>query len=102
LTWDNALSASGDASLCGSENAMQLNPLRRPRPFAADPPTTRDPRKTEADDPWAGEDADWECDDDLRGERPREFMRFFRGTALAVVLGVAVWAAVFLLLFQVI
>ena len=80
---------------------MQLNPLRRPRSFAADPPTIRDPRKPGVDDPWAGEDADWECDDDLRGEPPREFLRFFRGTALAVVLGVAVWAAVFLLLFQI-
>jgi hypothetical protein len=27
-------------------------------------------------------------------------MRFFRGTALAVILGLAVWAAVLLLLFQ--
>ena len=81
---------------------MQLNPLRRPRPFAAEPPTILHPGKAEVDDPWTGEDADWECDDDLRGEQPREFTRFFRGTALAVVLGLAVWAAVFLLLFQVI
>jgi hypothetical protein len=81
---------------------MQLKLIRRPRLFAAHPPTTRDPRPAELDDPWAGEDADWECDDDLRAERPREFMRFFRGTALAVVLGVAIWAAVFLLLFQII
>ncbi len=80
---------------------MQLKPPSRPRLFAAHAPPSRKPRPTEADDPWAGEDVDWECDDDLRAERPREFMRFFRGTALAVVLGVAIWAAVFLLLFQI-
>ncbi len=79
---------------------MQLKPPRRPRPSAADAPATPKPRPAESDDPWAGEDAAWECDDDLRGEAPREFMRFFQGTALAVVLGVAVWAAVLLLLFQ--
>jgi hypothetical protein len=79
---------------------MQLKPPRRPRRSAAHAPATPKPRPAESDDPWAGEDAAWECDDDLRGEPPREFMRFFRGTALAVVLGVAVWAAVLLLLFQ--
>lgn len=79
---------------------MQLKPPRRPRPDAAHAPATPKPRPAESDDPWAGEDAAWECDDDLRGERSRQFMRFFRGTALAVVLGVAVWAAVLLLLFQ--
>jgi hypothetical protein len=89
---DNALSASGDASLCGSENAMELKRTRRP--------SRRDQLPVGLDDPWAGEDANWECDDDLQGESPREFMRFFRGTALAVVLGLAVWAAVLLLLFQ--
>jgi hypothetical protein len=71
---------------------MQLKRTRRPsRP--ARPPAGHD-------DPWAGEDAQWECDDDLQAESPREFMRFFRGTALAVVVGLAVWAAVLLLLFQ--
>jgi len=80
---------------------MKLKPPRRPRLFAAHPPTTRVPRPADVDDPWVGEDADWECDDDLGGEPPREFMRFFRGTALAVILGVVVWAAVFLLLFQI-
>ena len=79
---------------------MQLKPPRRPRPDAPHAPATPKPRPAESDDPWAGEDAAWECDDDLRGERSRQFMRFFRGTALAVVLGVAVWAAVLLLLFQ--
>jgi hypothetical protein len=77
---------------------MQLNRLKRP--FAADPSTTPAPRQAEVDDPWAGEDASWECDDDLRGESPRAFMRFFRGTALAVALGVVLWAAALLLLFQ--
>jgi hypothetical protein len=71
---------------------MQLKRIRRP--------SRRDAHPAPLDDPWAGEDADWECDDDLRGEAPREFMRFFRGTALAVIVGVALWAAVFLLLFQ--
>ncbi len=79
---------------------MQLKLPRRPRLFAAHPPATRDRRPAELDDPWAGEDAAWECDDDLRGEPPRVFMRFFRGTALAVVLGVVLWAAALLLLFQ--
>jgi hypothetical protein len=82
------------------ENAMQLKPPRRPRHSAAHAPATPKRRPAEPDDPWAGEDAAWECDDDLRGETPRQFMRFFRGTALAVVLGVAVWAALLLLLFQ--
>jgi hypothetical protein len=72
---------------------MQIKPIRRPR--------QQPPRPADVDDPWAGEDASWECDDDLRGERSGEFMRFFRGTALAVVLGIVVWAAVVLLLFQV-
>jgi hypothetical protein len=71
---------------------MQLKRTRRP--------SRRDPLPTSVDDPWAGEDADWECDDDLRGESPQAFMRFFRGTTFAVILGLAVWAAVFLLLFQ--
>jgi hypothetical protein len=71
---------------------MQLKRTRRP--------SRQDPLPAVLDDPWAGEDADWECDDDLRADTPRQFMRFFRGTALAVVLGVAVWAAVLLLLFQ--
>ena len=79
---------------------MQLKPPRRPRLSAADAPATPKPRPAESDDPRAGEDAAWECDDDLRREAPREFMRFFQGTALAVVLGVAVWAAVLLLLFR--
>jgi hypothetical protein len=69
---------------------MQLKRTRRPsRPG---------PLPTGLDDPWAGEDADWECDDDLRGEPPQAFMRFFRGTALAVIVGLAVWAAVVLLI----
>jgi hypothetical protein len=71
---------------------MQLKRTRRPSSPARPP--------AGLDDPWAGEDAQWECDDDLQGESPREFMRFFRGTALAVVVGLAVWAAVLLLLFQ--
>lgn len=71
---------------------MQLKRTRRP--------SRQDRLPTGLDDPWAGEDADWECDDDLQGESPRAFMRFFRGTALAVVLGLAVWVAVLLLLFQ--
>lgn len=71
---------------------MQLKRTRRP--------SHQDRLPAGLDDPWAGEDADWECDDDLQRELPREFMRFFRGTALAVVLGLAVWAAVVLLLFQ--
>lgn len=79
---------------------MQLKLPRRPRLFAAHAPATRDRRPAELDDPWAGEDAAWDCDDDLRGESPREFMRFFRGTALAVVLGVVLWAAALLLLLQ--
>jgi hypothetical protein len=70
---------------------MQLKRIRRPS--RQDPPAG-------LDDPWAGEDADWECDDDLPGESPQAFMRFFRGTTLAVIVGLAVWAAVFLLLFQ--
>lgn len=72
---------------------MQLKPIRGLR--GHDPPPA-------VDDPWAGEDAEWECDDDLRAERPGDFMRFFRGAALAVALGIVVWAAVFLLLFQVV
>jgi hypothetical protein len=71
---------------------MQLRPTRQP--------SSQDPRPADLDDPWAGEDASWECDDDLRAERPGEFMRFFRGTALAVALGIVIWAAVLLLLFQ--
>jgi hypothetical protein len=71
---------------------MQIKPIRRSG--------KRPPRPAEVDDPWAGEDASWECDDDLHGERSAEFMRFFRGTSLAVVLGIVVWAAVLLLLFQ--
>ena len=79
---------------------MQLKLPRRPRLFAAHSPARRAPRPAELDDPWAGEDAAWECDDDLRGESPRAFMRFFRGTALAVVVGVVLWAVALLLLFQ--
>jgi hypothetical protein len=71
---------------------MQLKRTRRP--------SRQDPLPTSLDDPWAGEDADWECDDDLGGESPRGFIRFFRGTALAVIVGLAVWAAVILLLLQ--
>ena len=71
---------------------MQLKRTRRPSRQA--PPTSG------LDDPWAGDDAKWECDDDLRGESPRAFMRFFRGTALAVMVGLAVWAAVLLLLLR--
>ena len=71
---------------------MQLKRTRRP--------SRQDPLPASLDDPWAGEDADWECDDDLGGESPRAFMRFFRGTALAVIVGLAVWAAVILLLLQ--
>jgi hypothetical protein len=71
---------------------MQLKRIRRP--------SRHDRLPAGLDDPWAGEDAEWECDDDLQGERPGEHMRFFRGTALAVVVGLAVWAAVLLLLFQ--
>ena len=71
---------------------MQLKRTRRP--------SRRDPVPASLDDPWAGDDAEWECDEDLRGEPSREFMRFFRGTALAVIVGLAVWAAVLLLLFQ--
>ena len=71
---------------------MQLKPKRRPR--------KQPPRPTAVDDPWAGEDARWECDDDLGGQRPGDFMRFFRGTALAVVLGVALWAAALLLILR--
>jgi hypothetical protein len=70
---------------------MQLK--RIGRPSRQDPPAG-------LDDPWAGEDADWECDDDLRRESPQAFMRFFRGTAFAVIVGLALWAAVLLLLFQ--
>jgi hypothetical protein len=71
---------------------MQLKRTRRP--------SRQDRLPASIDDPWAGEDADWECDDDLQGESPREFMRFFRGTGLAVIVGLAVWAAVILLLLQ--
>lgn len=71
---------------------MQLKRTRRP--------SRQDQLPAGLDDPWAGEDAEWDCDDDLRAETPREFMRFFRGTALAVLLGVAVWATVLVLLFQ--
>jgi hypothetical protein len=70
---------------------MQLKRTRRP---------SRQDLPAGLDDPWAGEDADWECDDDLSGESPQAFMRFFRGTALAVIVGLAVWAVVLLLLFQ--
>ncbi|HET6696608.1 MAG TPA: hypothetical protein VFG85_08890 [Gaiellaceae bacterium] len=69
---------------------MQLKRTRRP--------SRQDRLPAGHDDPWAGEDADWECDDDLRREPSTEFMRFFRGTALAVIVGLAVWAAVILLL----
>jgi hypothetical protein len=69
---------------------MQLKRTRRPSRHGSLP--------AGSDDPWAGDDADWECDDDLRGESPQAFMRFFRGTALAVIIGLAVWAAVLLLL----
>jgi hypothetical protein len=71
---------------------MQLKRTRRP--------SRRASPRAGLDDPWAGEDARWDCDDDLRRESPQAFMRFFRGTALAVIVGLAVWAAVFLLLFQ--
>lgn len=71
---------------------MQLKRTRRP--------SRQERLPAGLDDPWAGEDADWECDDDLGGESPQAFMRFFRGTALAVIVGLAVWAAVILLLLQ--
>jgi hypothetical protein len=71
---------------------MQLKRTRRP--------SRQDRLPAGLDDPWAGEDADWERDDDFRSESPQAFMRFFRGTALAVIVGLAVWAAVILLLLQ--
>ena len=73
---------------------MQLKRTRRPSRQARLP--------AGLDDSWAGEDADWGCDDDLRGESPREFMRFFRGTALAVIVGLAVWAVLLVLLLQIV
>ena len=73
---------------------MQLKRTRRP--------SRQDRLPVGLDDPWAGEDADWECDDDLRGDSPQAFMRFFRGTALAVIVGLAVWAAIILLVLQVV
>jgi hypothetical protein len=71
---------------------MQLKRIRRP--------SRQDPLPESLDDPWAGEDARWDCDDDLRRESPGAFVRFFRGTALAVILGLAIWAAMLLLLFR--
>lgn len=82
---------------------MQLKLPRRPRLFAARPVITRKtrpPANGELDDPWAGEDDAWDCDDDLKAEAPGDFMRLFRGAAVAVLLGLAFWAIALLLLLQ--
>lgn len=75
---------------------MQLKLPRPSRLFAAHPRSRAD-EHAGPDDPWAGEDAQWEAE---RGPpEPRaEFLRFFRGIALAAVVGAALWAALVLLL----
>jgi len=75
---------------------MKLRLPRRPRaPAAQGPARDAEPAALPANDPWAGEDDAWTADD-LGREAPDDFIRFFRGAAVGVVLGLALWAVIVL------
>ena len=71
---------------------MQQRLPRWPRLFAAQR-SARDAgqRPAPADDPWAGEDDDW-AGGEVDAEESGDFIRFFRGLAFGLVVGVALWA----------
>jgi len=76
---------------------MELRLPRRPRePAAQEPAGDAEPVALPANDPWEGEDEAWTADDDLGREAPDDFIRFFRGAAVGVVLGLALWAVIVL------
>jgi hypothetical protein len=76
---------------------MQLRLPRRPRASAAhEPARDAEPVTLPADDPWAGEDDPWTGSGDLAREAPDDFIRFFRGAVIGVVLGLGLWAVIVL------
>ena len=76
---------------------MELRLPRRPRaPAAQESARDAEPATLPANDPWAGEDDAWTADDDLGREAPDDFVRFFRGAAVGIVLGFALWAVIVL------
>jgi hypothetical protein len=78
---------------------MELRLPRRPRIFAAQPPTQgAGPETRPDDDPWAGEDDAWTTDDDTAGEDHADFVRFFRGAAFGALGGAILWALIALAL----